>query len=545
MKKKYADWTNNQLIQEFEKFSQKKKYGLVWEDKQENVVLECESKYPILVEEKKMAMLDDKKAGQQNILIEGDNYHALQVLSYTHRGKIDVIYIDPPYNTGNKDFIYNDSYVDKEDSYRHSKWLSFVERRLKLAKSLLSESGAIFISIDDNEQSQLKILCDSIFGEQNYLNTIIWRKTNSPKAQSTNLGNQYESVLVYSSVINKFKINRIYKPFDENSLKPYGYSEGKRKFRLIELEAQGLQKIQGRKSFKFLDREAKYLYSLKTLNEWNDKKIIYKNSNGRYSKKQYLDEMEGVLIGDIWIDEGIKPLQGGSEEYSGFETQKPLSLIKRILKYPQKTDLILDFFAGSGTTGHAVMELNKEDGGNRQYILVTNNENNICEEVTYERLKRVMKGYKNKKGEKVEGLGGNLRYLKCEFVEKTRHTGNMKMRITNACTEMLCLKEGVFEMKKEVTHKGVLYYKIFTGVNATGQVKTFGIYYDLDDEYLDQMREELKALGGEMSAYIFSLAHNPDFINDKRKWKSIDVEEIPEKIIEIYDEIYKTNTRKK
>ena len=176
---------------------------------------------------------------------------------------------------------------------------------------------------------------------------------------------------------------------------------------------------------------------------------------------------------------------------------------------------------------------------------MTNNENNICEEVTYERLKRVMKGYKNKKGEKVEGLGGNLRYLKCEFVEKTRHTGNMKMRITNACTEMLCLKEGVFEMKKEVTHKGVLYYKIFTGVNATGQVKTFGIYYDLDDEYLDQMREELKALGGEMSAYIFSLAHNPDFINDKRKWKSIDVEEIPEKIIEIYDEIYKTNTRKK
>ena len=120
--------------------------------------------------------------------------------------------------------------------------------------------------------------------------------------------------------------------------------------------------------------------------------------------------------------------------------------------------------AGSGTTGHAVLELNKEDGGNRQFILCTNNENNICEEVTYERLKRVMKGYNNKKGEKVAGLGGNLEYLKCEFIEKTHHTDNMKMRLMRSCSEMLCLKENTFTIEKEIKDGETLIYRIYSGI---------------------------------------------------------------------------------
>jgi adenine-specific DNA-methyltransferase len=219
----------------------------------------------------------------------------------------------------------------------------------------------------------------------------------------------------------------------------------------------------------------------------------------------------------------------------------------------QKNSIILDFFAGSGTTGHAVMELNKEDGGNRQYILCTNNENNICEEVTYERLKRVMTGYENKKGDKVEGLGGNLEYLKCEFVDKTKHTDNMKMRLTRACTEMLCLKENVFNLEKEVKDGDTLLYKIYSGFRSNKnntsdslEKHIFGIYYDLDDSALDDMRFDIKNIESDSkSAYVFSLRNTHDFIDDYRKWKGVEIEEIPQKILEIYESIYKKNTRSK
>lgn len=132
-----------------------KSYGLVWEDKPEDIEERLRDELPILTEVPERAIISEDKDAPNHILIEGDNLETLATLAYTHEGKIDIIYIDPPYNTGNKDFIYNDSYVDKEDSYRHSKWLSFMSRRLKIAKKLLSDRGVIFISIDDNEQAQL------------------------------------------------------------------------------------------------------------------------------------------------------------------------------------------------------------------------------------------------------------------------------------------------------------------------------------------------------------------------------------------------------
>ena len=147
--------------------STNKKYGLVWENKPEDVEEQLRSMLPVFKEVKERAIISEDKTAPNHILIEGDNLHALTALTYTHEEKIDVIYIDPPYNTGNKDFIYNDHYVDKEDTYRHSKWLSFMDKRLKIAKQLLSEKGVIYISIDDNEIAQLKILCDEIFNENN------------------------------------------------------------------------------------------------------------------------------------------------------------------------------------------------------------------------------------------------------------------------------------------------------------------------------------------------------------------------------------------
>jgi len=164
----YEDLSKEELIEIIKKQEQElknKKYGLVWDSEREpeQVVIECANHLPILerVEEKEIRTDDS----DYNILIEGDNYYALSVLNYTHKGKIDVIYIDPPYNTGNKDFIYNDRYVDKNDNYRHSKWLNFMEKRLKLAKELLTEDGVLFCSIDDNEYPRLIMLLASIFGE--------------------------------------------------------------------------------------------------------------------------------------------------------------------------------------------------------------------------------------------------------------------------------------------------------------------------------------------------------------------------------------------
>ena len=165
-----------------------KSYGLVWEDKPEAVEEKMQKELPVLKEVPERTIISDVPDAPNHILIEGDNLEALTTLAYTHEGKIDVIYIDPPYNTGNKDFVYNDSFVDKEDSYRHSKWLSFMSRRLKIAKQLLSDKGVIFIQVDDNEAANLKLLCDSIFGESNSLGPFIQNKLNA-KNDTLNIHN--------------------------------------------------------------------------------------------------------------------------------------------------------------------------------------------------------------------------------------------------------------------------------------------------------------------------------------------------------------------
>ena len=186
-----------------------KTYGLVWEDKPEDVEERLRDELPILTEVPERAIISEDKDAPNHILIEGDNLEALATLAYTHEGKIDVIYIDPPYNTGNKDFIYNDSYVDKEDSYRHSKWLSFMSRRLKIAKKLLSDRGVIFISIDDNEQAQLKLLCDEIFRPENNLATVVQKSRDSISGDLLFSPN-HNYLLVYAlkqSVIFKDKDN--------------------------------------------------------------------------------------------------------------------------------------------------------------------------------------------------------------------------------------------------------------------------------------------------------------------------------------------------
>ena len=204
-KNKLTKKTEKELLQEIEnlrsqveKLKQRKKYGIVWdaEREPEKVVLDCRKKLPILVEDKKKEI---KGNGEDlvNLLIEGDNYHTLSVLNYTHKGKIDVIYIDPPYNTGNKSWKYNNHYVEKEDTFKHSKWINFMEKRLKLARNVLRDDGVICITIDEYEQAPLRLLCDEIFGESNYLGTVCIRNNPSGRTRKSSISLQHEYALFY------------------------------------------------------------------------------------------------------------------------------------------------------------------------------------------------------------------------------------------------------------------------------------------------------------------------------------------------------------
>ena len=193
----YSDWSKEDLVKEIEKLKKRKKFGLVWEDKPENVVELCKEKLPILKESKEKQILT-KEDSQTNILIEGDNYHAISVLNYTHKGKIDVIYIDPPYNTGARDWKYNNNFVDAEDPYKHTKWISFMNHRLQLAKNLLTKNGVICCTIDDNELPRLWLLMEEIFLEKNHLGTVVIRINPGGRKSKRSVALQHEYALFFS-----------------------------------------------------------------------------------------------------------------------------------------------------------------------------------------------------------------------------------------------------------------------------------------------------------------------------------------------------------
>jgi len=515
----YSKLSKEELLEVIKKLESRKKYGLVWDEEKtkEQFEKESENALPVLKEVKSKEIITDPEK-PINILIEGDNYHALSVLNYTHQGKIDVIYIDPPYNTGNRDFVYNDDYIDEEDTYRHSKWLSFMNKRLRLAKNLLSPSGIILISIDTIELAQLKILMDEIFGENNFVNNIVWKKTNSPKAQANTLGNQHEYILFYAKDFNQLKIQPVYRSFDEKSLKPYSYEDKKGRFRLIELEAQGSQRTADRKKFKFKGRIAPWLYSLNQLKQWDKEGLLYITKHGRIAKKQYLASREGILVSDIWIDDEIRPLQGSSKEYTGFLSQKPLSLLKRIIKlHPSRQATVLDFFAGSGTTGIATELVNKDDGGARRFILCTYNRENgngkIIDDYLYPRIKKA----------KIR-----IKYFVTTFIKRSINKDNLKIRITQQCTEMLCLREGIYNEKKKTSD-----YRIFEQNS-----RIMAVYYSLERKELKSLKKDLDKMKGEKILYCFTLDPLGLDKNDFEGWQGVSLEPIPQKILDVYEDIY-------
>lgn len=460
-----------------------KKYGLVWEEHEEKVDVQMRTHIPVFTEVKERE-ISAAPERPYNFLLEGDNLHSLYLLEKTHRGAIDLIYIDPPYNTGEEDFIYDDVFIDVNDTFRHSKWLSFMYERLKIAQKLLAPSGFIFISIDDKEASQLKLLCDTIFGEENYEKTDYIQVRYPEKTLKSDMKyhKEIEQVLIYRKTENA----QPYIEPDEYDYSKFIYS--------IEESAKGRETTIGNKrvvifqknEYRIVKHDNGYKNGLKEV--WATGTILNGNSSGRFFR-DYLDGRKsidglGVLykvydIGDDQYDfryftgpkqdkatkgkyyQGVpldklddnaqktKPIpnfydmagdfgnirhEGGVPFNSG---KKPVKLIKQYLKYFQRKDItVLDFFAGSGTTGHAVMALNKEDGGNRKFILCTNNENDICVQKTYPRLCNAIRGYG-----KYAAIPANLKYYRTDFVARDEEF--LSDALLGHIAEMIQLEHGV------------------------------------------------------------------------------------------------------
>ena len=522
-----------------------KTYGLVWEDKPEDVEERLRDELPILTEVLERAIISEDKDAPNHILIEGDNLEALATLAYTHEGKIDIIYIDPPYNTGNKDFRYNDSYVDKEDSYRHSKWLSFMSRRLKIAKKLLSDRGIIFISIDDNEQAQLKLLCDEVFGNKNFVADLIWSNQEGGGSSDSKLFRiKHEHIIVFSKDISQLDIKGVDITNEDRYKEEDEYSKVRGKYYLQKL---GMGSIQYSESLNYpiIAPDGSKIYPSDNNNgkkacwRWSKEKLNWGIENGfiviKKSKniwtvytKQYLNcDNNGEIIIRTQRPLGIIDKFSSTQAAKFLESiglsklfnySKPTDLIKYLIdRFVDFNPIILDFFAGSGTTLHATMQLNAEDGGRRQCILVTNNENNICEEVTYKRNRRVIQGYTNAKGEEVEGLTkNNLRYYRTGFVGRSRSMQNMR-KLVNLATDMLCIKEDLYTEQKtfggQKTYKGIFRYF------DDGKKQMLVIYRE---EAIDELVDIIYDLDiiQPIKVYVFSPSEDPwegsfDDVSDK------------------------------
>lgn len=517
-----------------------KKYGLVWENKPEDVEERLRAELPVLKEVKDKALLDGGDYAPNHILIEGDNLEALTALTYTHENSVDVIYIDPPYNTGNKDFVYNDSFVDSEDGYRHSKWLSFMDKRLRIAKRLLSDHGVIFISIDDNEQANLKLLCDEIFGERNFVAKFDWRKKTGAN-DAKDIAVITESILLYSffkpvtieaGIWNRDEESRNQKRFKLSD----EFESVRGKYYLDTLDRGGLQYSDsmnygieapdggmlypnGRSEFvndgwiwKWGKEKVKWGLENKYLEFVKSKKSSGSKYTIKYKVYENVDNEGNIRkkVGRAFSNFILDPInQQGNSELSSlfngevpFSNPKPLGLLKYLINtIALKNITILDFFAGSGTTLHATMQLNAEDGGHRKCILVTNNENNICEEVTYERNKRVINGYTTPKGEEVEGLhNNNLRYYQIDHVERESSL-TAKRKLMAASAELLCIKHDIYE---ESTTFGTLKLKPHIARYFSKGDKKMLIIYMV--EAIERIVEEIETMPEDTNimVYVFS-----------------------------------------
>lgn len=439
-------------LSELESELKRQKFGLVFEEHKEEIDEILETHIPVLTEDKSLYI---ENGGQMNFLIEGDNLAALTLLEKTHKGDIDVIFIDPPYNRGKRDFMYDDNYIDTVDTFKHSKWLSFLKKRLTIARRLLKNNGVILINIDDNEFAQLKLLCDDIFGYQNYIACFPWHNRDSIQ-NDTDMSINHEYILAYAK--NRRQTNRrlktsnaetwfslddfVFQPMETDESKysnPDNDPRGKWKADPFDAPA-----IRVNLTYTIINPYTKVEYLPPKGRHWRteqskfeallaDNRIVFgKNGKSKPQLKVFFQEVKGKgEIANSWFDSDIYDTStNGKKELLSilphlaaeemFDTPKPkklyMELLKCILSPKVKQPVVLDFFAGSGTVGHAVMAYNTENSTNISYILCTNDESDICTKTTYPRLKTVITGKREDGSIFDEPVSASLKYQKVGFI---------------------------------------------------------------------------------------------------------------------------------
>ncbi|MCX5750820.1 MAG: site-specific DNA-methyltransferase [Candidatus Saganbacteria bacterium] len=567
-KKDYHGWSKDKLIHEYKELLKRKKFGIVWEDRIEEVAEQCKSFLPVLKDETTKSFSTDK-SGINHVFIEGDNYHALSVLNYTHKKKIDVIFIDPPYNTGNRSWRYNNDYVEKEDRFRHSKWLSFMSKRLRLARNLLTDKGIIVVTIDDYELFTLGLLMDEIFFENNKIGVLVVE--SNPRGRTTNkfFATSHEYCLIYAKNANVASIENV--PLTEEQKGLFNLEDDISSYRLLPFRRSGglstpeerpnshypifycentgkidIAPFKGASKILPIDSSGRKRVwrqtrpSLMDAVERGDM-VIKKNGKGYvvYMKDRI---KEGRKAKTVWINPKYDASSHGTilldkilDRRKAFDYPKSLYAVLDILSVliaNNKNAIILDFFAGSGTTGHAVLELNKRDEGKRQFILCTDNQDNngsgtkIASDICYPRIKRIMTGY-SVGGKKIAGLGDNLKYYSGELVGNIR-TDNDKRVLTSRSLAMLCLAEATFD--EVVIKKGL--FAIYEN-----QKQMTGIVFD--EDAISDFKIEAKKHKKPIVVYVFSYDHtyNEEDFEGLNSLKI--VKPIPEVILNVYRKIYK------
>jgi len=411
-----------------------KKFGIVYEKHKEAIDEILENNTPILVEDKDLYINND---GQMNFLIEGDNLASLNLLEKTHKGAIDLIYIDPPYNTGSKTWKYNNDYVDSNDMYKHSKWLSMMSERLAKCKKLLTPKGVLICAIDENEVATLKLLLEEIFGEgYEYVCVTIVHNPRGIQGKNFSYTNEFAYFVIPKGekIIGGRKISE--EEIDWRNLRDNGgeslRSDARNCFYPIITDGEKIvgfgdvlydEAIHPKQCEKIDDLYYIYPIDIKGIErKWRYARQTVENIQNllRVKKNKNTYEIElGKTFGTyrtVWIDSRYDSNEYGKKIINHLVPESPFDFPKSLWNVydclyaviaDKKNAIVLDFFAGSGTTGHAVMKLNAEDDGNRKFILCTNNENNICRDVTYERVKRVIQE---------EDYKASLKYMKVDFV---------------------------------------------------------------------------------------------------------------------------------
>ncbi|MFZ5857917.1 MAG: site-specific DNA-methyltransferase [Chloroflexota bacterium] len=546
-KKDYSQWDKKELIAHIEKLEKRKKYGLVWDEERtrEEFELAAQNSLPVLEEVSENAITTDPEQPTY-ILIEGDNYHALSVLNYTHERAVDVIYIDPPYNTGAKDWKYNNSFVDAEDSYRHSKWISMMHKRLVLAKNVLKQDGVMIVTIDDHELFNLLGILEDLNAttlgrvaicikpegrrQSKYFmeahEYAIFATWGIPKMRGLNVdfGLDFPEV----DKISKFRWEGLMRrdAAREDRGSEYWYP-----FYVSKDGKISVEKIKGYEVWPINTKGIERVW-LWDKNRANDnltdlKAVIRQDKVTIYYKRR---EQGRVKPTSFWYGSKYNANAYGTRVLerivpkNNFDYPKSVySVLDCIDVFLPKDGLVLDFFAGSGTTGHAAMLLNDSDGGSRRFILCTNNENQIAEAVTYPRVKNCIVGYKE--GKTKVKFGGNLKYFRTSFVPAEPSDENKEL-LTRQSVEMLCLRESTFDF---VTETDI--WKIF----KNNQRYTAILFDQLS---IPDLKEELETLNQPVSVYVFSL-EDDNFANEFADMKDkVKVCSIPEAILRVYRRIY-------